>query len=135
MDVDVIFDLAELVTSGIIVGGFYFAYKHWKADERQSQALSNERMTQIVLQLAERWESEGMRKSRQKVNENVGTLKQVIEQADKDNNGDLYDLVAIGNYFDLVGMLVMEGCLSITVAYNLFNEQLKYYLINALTIN
>ena len=124
---DIAVNIAVIITPIVIGVGFIFAYKHWKADERQSQAISNARLTQIVLQLAERWESKEIRKSRQKVNENAKELKQAIEQADASDSEDLYDLVAVGNYFDALGVLVMEGCLSCSIAYNLFSESVQHY--------
>ncbi len=124
---DIVVNIAAIITPIVIGGGFIFAYKHWKADERQGEAISNARMTQIVLQLTEQWESEALKKSRQKVNENARQLKQAIEQADADDNEVLYDLVAVGNYFDALGVLVMEGCLSCAIAHNLFSESVGHY--------
>lgn len=123
----IIADIAVIITPIVVGAGFYFAYRHWKADERQSEVLSNARMSQIILQLTERWESPEIRKSRQKVNENAKRLKQEIEEADANDREDLYDLVAVGNYFDSVGVLVMEGCLSCTIAYDLFSESVQHY--------
>lgn len=127
-------NIAMIITPILIGGGFYFAYRQWKVAQRQGQASLSQleatrgaRIAQVILELAARWDSKELKESRLKVNENAERLKESIEQADANNSKELFDLVAVGNFFDTVGVLVMEGFLSCGIAYDLLGGPEEYY--------
>jgi len=130
----IVVNIAIIITPIVIGLGFVFAYKQlrassrqWEVASRQWQATRAARMAQVILEIAARWDSKDLKESRQKVNENAERLKEAIEQADANNSKDLYDLVEVGNFFDTLGVLVMEGFLSCRIAYDLLGGPEKNY--------
>ena len=116
-------NIAIIITPILIGIGFAFAYKQWEATRAA-------RMAQLILEIAARWDSKELKESRQKVSENAERLKQAIEEANANNSEDLYDLVEVGNFFDTVGVLIMEGFLSCRIAYDLLGEpEGNYYKV------
>ena len=120
-------NVAVIVTPLVIAAGFIFAYAHWKVDEKQNRAIINTRLTETVLRLFELWESPEMRKGRARVNVDAKQLKIAIEEADKQNSDILFDLVVVANYFDSLGVLVIEGCMSCSIAYDFWKEPVYHY--------
>jgi len=112
--------IASIVTPIVIAGGFGFAF-------RQLQSIRNSRMAQIVLSLAERWESSEMHESRCKVSQAGKNLKAEIDKAAKENSPELCGLVGVGNFFDFLGAIVKEGYLSCRTAYNLYWRAEQHY--------
>jgi len=131
---DIAANIAIILTPIVIGGGFYFAYKHWKATEgqleatdRQWQATRNARMAQIILSLAQRWESQEIQKSRCKVSECGNRLLEELKRADKENSADLCHLVAVANFFDFLGSMVMYGYFDVSTAYDLYWRAEEHY--------
>ena len=104
----------------VIVAGFIFAYRQWAS-------YRNARMAQIILSITERWDSPEMEQSRCKINQSGTNLKQDIEAADEKNSEDLCRLVMVANFFDAVGLMVMEGFLDSRICYNLFGRAEEHY--------
>lgn len=48
---DIAVNIAVILTPIVIAVGFWFAYKHWRATERQGESARNARMAQIVLSI------------------------------------------------------------------------------------
>ena len=119
--------IAIIITPIVIGLGFVFAYKQLRASYRQWETMRAARMAQVILELAAHWDSNGLKESRRKVRENADRLKEAIEEATRNNSEDLYDLVEVGNFFDTVGVLVMEGFVSCRIAYDLFGEPEENY--------
>jgi len=114
-------NIAMIITPILIGGGFYFAYREW-------QAMRATRMAQVILNLSSQWDGEELKESRQKVKRNANRLKQAIEEAQKNNSEDMFDLVQVGNFFDTLGVLVTEGFLTCRIAYDLFGApEASYY--------
>ena len=119
---DFLVHLATIITPIVLGFGFYFGWK-------QIVALKKARMAQIILMLNERWDSEYLEKSRQKLNEtgSASNIKDAIIKAEKENSNDLYLLIRVGNFYDTVGGLVHEGYLDKNIAYELMGKGCEFY--------
>lgn len=87
-------NIAVIITPILIGAGFFLAYRQW-------EAMRATRMAQLILELAAKWDSRELKESRQKVKKNAERLKQAIEEAHANNSEDLFDLVEVGNFFDI----------------------------------
>lgn len=118
---DTAVNAAIIATPIIIAVGFYFAYGQWQATRKA-------RMAQVVISLMNIWLSPEMAESRRKVNESGSNLKKDYESADKANQIEAYSsLTQVINLFDGLGLLVAEGFLETSVAYDLFGKAEKTY--------
>jgi len=120
MDLATAMKIASILTPIAIAAGFGFAY-------RQLQSLRNSRMAQIILSLAERWESSEIQLSRCKVSQCGEKLKAEIDKASKKSSSELCVLAGVGNFFDFLGAIVKEGYLSCQVAYGLYWRAEQHY--------
>lgn len=97
------------------------------------------RRSELIISLAQMWESPSLREARQMANElaDKGTLKDVIAQANKDNSKDYFVLMSIANFFDDLSAMITEGDLPPKLAKDLFGPPVKRYWSlyeNALTV-
>ena len=116
----IVVSIAIIITPILIVGGFYFAY-------RECQAIRALRIAQVILDLSAQWDGEELKESRQKVKQNAERLKQAIEEAQASSSKELFDLVQVGNFFDTLGVLVIEGFLNCRIAYDIFGAPEESY--------
>ncbi len=84
-------------------------------------------MSQVILSLSEEWHSEPMQRSRAAVNKQKDNIQQDLAQAQKSVGQDVYDLTRVSDFFDTLGLLVMEGFLSCRIAYDVLGEPEEYY--------
>ena len=109
---DMASNLAIIITPVVIGLGFFFA-------QRQLVSNRNTRMTEIVLSITARWDGAEMQASRQKVNKLGSNLWQELKAAETENREDFYVLLRVADFFDGIGLLVMEGFLARDMAYDL----------------
>ena len=112
--------IAVIATPIAIGVGFWFA-------RRQLQSGRNARMAQIVISLGSIWESREIREGRCKVTECGGNLKDKLNDAYRKNSPELCILVGVGNFFDHMGVMVMEGQLDCRIAYDLYWRAEEHY--------
>lgn len=113
---DIVSDIAIIATPVIILVGFVLTYKHL-------QASRHTRLAQMILSMTAEWDGVLMEESRWKVDECGKKLKSCIEkEAKKPNSKELHKLVRVANFFDSIGLLVMEGLLDVHMAYKLFGR-------------
>jgi len=117
--------IAVIVTPIIIGVGFWFAH-------RQLNSQRNARMAEIILHITDHWDSNDMKKCRMKVHSLGDKLKDKVEEETKNPNSlEILDLVKVANFFDSLGLMVMEGFISCPMAYQLFGraeeEHYGYY--------
>ncbi len=118
---DIIVNIAIIATPVIIAVGFYFTYGQW-------QAMRNARMAQVIISLMSVWDSPEMAESRRKVNESSSSLQKDYEAADKANQIEAYSsFIQAANFFDELGVLVAEGFLECSIAYEVFSKAEKTY--------
>jgi hypothetical protein len=118
---DTAISIAAITTPIIIALGFYFAY-------RQLQATRNTRIAQLVVMLMEFWNSPEVSEARRKINECGKKLKQTYEAADKADQIEAYgSLIRVANFFDGLGVLVVEGYVNLDVAYDMYGKAEKTY--------
>ncbi len=117
---DVVKDIALIITPIVIGVGFFFAH-------RQLVSNRNTRMAEIVLSITSRWDSTEMHESRCKLNQLGGKLGEAINKADSENTEDFYPLLRVADFFDALGLLVMEGFLSREMAFDLFGAAEEHY--------
>ena len=121
-------NLAGIATPIVIAIGFYFAYRHW-------EALLADRVAQIILSISEQWNSEGMRKARQLTYSYEKNLPAKIKELADANSPKWYELMSVPNFFDTLGLIVMEGLIPRPMAYRIFGETtLNYSLLYEPTI-
>ena len=113
---------ATIATPILILIGALFACRQWMSTR-------NSRMADIVLTLLQRWESEEMQRSRRAVSQYSSgkNLLEAVKKADEERLDSLCDLVAVGNFFDGLGVLLKHGYLEITAAYDLFWRAEEFY--------
>jgi len=109
-----------IVTPLLLVGAIAFAYTQWRSAQ-------NARMAQILLSITERWDSPDMEASRCKGAECGNQLTAKIEEADTENSSDLGALVMVANFFDTIGVMIVEGLLDCKMGYKLFGRAAEYY--------
>ena len=113
--------IATIATPVAIGVGFFFAY-------RQLQSARNARMAQIVLSITQQWDSKDMVESRNKVHAlGDGLASKIKEEINKKDSEELLTLVKVANFFDNLGLLVMEGCIPCPVAYRLFGRAEEHF--------
>ena len=117
--------IGMIVTPLLLGAGIYLTITQWKSSQ-------NTRMAQIMLSITERWDSKQMEESRHAIFKyDPEALRKAINEADKDNSEDLYKLIRVANFFDTVGLMVVEGLLKCETTYRLFGEAeantYKYY--------
>jgi len=117
--------IAIIATPIAIGAGFWFA-------RRQLISQRNARTAEIILHITEHWDSEDMKKCRMKVHGLGDELKTTIEaEAKKRDSEEILNLVKVANFFDSLGLMVMEGLIPCPMAYQLFGraeeEYYKYY--------
>ena len=118
---DTAVDIGLIATPVVIFIGFLFAYKQWRATR-------NARMAGIVMSITAQWDSPGMKESRRAVNALNYKLKEEIYEADRKNLPELYTLLEVANFFDALGLLIVEGLLSRRLGYRLFGRaEERYY--------
>lgn len=116
-----IVDIAIIATPVIILVGFVFMYRQLKANQ-------NTRLAQIILSMTEQWDGPVMKEGRRKVNACGTELKARIEKEQNDpNSEELYNLVGVANFFDSLGLLVMEGLIDTRVAFRLLGRAEDYH--------
>lgn len=110
-----------LILTPVVVGlGFYFA-------RRQLASAKNARMSEIVMAITARWNGPELEEGRHRINKLGSGLAVAIQEADASNSDDFYPLVRVANFFDALGLLVMEGFLSRQMAYDLFGAAEEHY--------
>ncbi len=110
-----------LILTPIIIGvGFFFAYRQWVASR-------NARMAAIILSITERWDSPDMIISRARVSKSGNNLRAEMERADADSSQDFQELAKVANFFDTLGLLVMEGFIDCPMGYTLFGRAEEHY--------
>ena len=108
--------IGMIATPLLLGGGIWLAVTQWKSGQ-------NTRMAQIMLSITERWDSKEMEASRHAIFQyEPEGLKQAINEADRNNSKDLYNLIRVANFFDTVGLMVVEGLLKCESTYKLFGE-------------
>ncbi len=117
---DIITNIAIILTPIVIGLGFFFA-------RRQLLSARNARMAEIILHVTERWDSTAMTESRMMVNRLGNDLTRAIKEADDKASDELAILVRVANFYDALGLLVMEGFLSRSMAYDFFGVSEEYY--------
>ncbi|MBA7673793.1 hypothetical protein ES703_81997 [subsurface metagenome] len=117
---DIAKDVALIITPIVIGLGFFFAH-------RQLVSNRNTRMAEIVLAITTRWDSAEMHASRSKLNQMGSKLWETLKAADTENTEDFYILLRVADFFDAIGLLVMEGFLSRKMAYDLFGAAEEHY--------
>ena len=118
---DVAVNVALIMTPIIIGAGFWFA-------SNQLKATHNARMAEIVMSITQRWESKDMRESRRMVHGYGDTLaRRIKEEAEKPDSQELSTLVQVGNFFDSLGLLVVEGLIDCPMAYKLFGRAEEHF--------
>ena len=105
-----------IATPLLVAGGIWLAITQLKSGQ-------NTRMAEILLSITERWDSKEMEESRHTIFEyEPKELAEAINEADKNNSDDLYKLIRVANFFDTVGLMVVEGLLRCEMTYKLFGE-------------
>lgn len=119
---DTIIGYATIAVPILVVIAILFAYTQWRSAQ-------NARMTQILLTIAERWECKDMEISRRLINTSstAKELKHKIDEADKANAEELIPLVRVANFFDTLGVMVVEGLLNSRMAFKLFGSAKNHY--------
>ena len=113
--------IAAIATPIAIGAGFWFA-------RRQLIAQRNTRMAEIILHITERWDSNDMKECRMKVHGLGDKLKATIEaEVGKPDSQEILNLVKVANFFDSLGLMVMEGFISCPMAYQLFGRAEEEY--------
>lgn len=117
--------IGMIATPALLGFGIWLAIRQWKSGQ-------NTRMAEIMLSITERWDSKEMEESRHAIFQyEPNALKEAINEADKNNTQDLYKLIRVANFFDTVGLMVIEGLLTCEMTYKLFGEAeanvYKYY--------
>lgn len=99
-----------------------------KAQE-QIEALRKTRTAEIILKLIEQWDSKDLQNSRQKLS-SLGTKEEVKKKIVEERDGkseDLYPLIMVSNFFDTLGVMVLNGYLEQQIAYDLFGIAFNTY--------
>jgi len=119
---DIFTNIAIILTPVVIGFGFFFA-------RRQLLSARNARMAEIILHVTERWDSAEIAESRMLVNRlGLGNkLTSAINRAEDGASDELAILVRVANFYDALGLLVMEGFLSRSMAYDFFGISEEYY--------
>jgi hypothetical protein len=120
MQLQTVADWAMIATPILLIAAIIFAYTQWRSGQ-------NARMAQIMLTITERWDSKDMEDSRCRVNKAGKNLKEEIKKADTESLPELWSLVRVGNFFDSLGVMVVEGLLSCKIGYKLFGSAEEYY--------
>ena len=116
-----IVNIAWIITPIVIGLGFFFAY-------RQLVATRNARMAEIILSITQQWDSPQMELSRRMVDQCGRHLRERIEEEEgKPDSEDLRTLVRVANFFDSLGLLIMEGFLSCSMTYKLFGRAEEHF--------
>lgn len=118
---DVAVNIAIILTPIVIGGGFLYA-------RRQLESTRNARMAQIILSISEQWDSKHMEESRHVVHACGDKLRNRIEEEEgKEDSEALSTLVRVGNFFDSLGLLVIEGFIDCAMAYKLFGRAEEHF--------
>ena len=117
---DIITNIALILTPVVIGVGFYFSH-------RQLVSARNARMASIILGVTARWDSKEIAESRIRVNQLGSQLAKTIEEENDKFREDLCVLVRVANFYDALGLLVMEGFLSRSMAYDFFGVSEEHY--------
>ena len=117
--------IGMIVTPLLLGGAIWLAVYQWKSGR-------NTRIAQIMLSITERWDSKEMEESRYTIFQHKPKeLRNAINEADENNSQELYKLIRVANFFDTVGLMVVEGLLHCETTYRLFGEAeanaYKYY--------
>lgn len=113
--------VALIATPIVIAIGFWFARK-------QLMCNKNANMSEIILDISARWQSAEMERSRRVIRENKERLGETIVTAyESDTQEQYYDLVRVADFFDALGLMVVEGFLDRKIAYSMFGEVEKVY--------
>lgn len=108
--------IGMVITPLLLGGAIWLAVNQWKSGR-------NTRIAQIMLSITERWDSKEMEESRHAIFQfEPKELKKAIDEADKNNSQELYKLIRVANFFDTVGLMVVEGLLHCETTYRLFGE-------------
>ena len=117
---DILTNIAIILTPIVIGLGFFFAH-------RQLLSGQNARMAGIILSVTERWDSPAISESRMRINKLGNDLTRTIKEADDTASEELAVLVRVANFYDALGLLVMEGFLNRSMAYDYFGVSEEYY--------
>ena len=112
--------IAIIATPIFITIGFLFAY-------RQIISNRNTRMAQVILSITTRWDNLEMRESRALINRLGKDLEQSIKTAQTNSSEELYTLLIVADFFDVLGSLVVEGLLDSKIAYGLYCVAEEHY--------
>jgi len=117
-----IVNIAWIITPIVIGLGFFYA-------RRQLAATRNARVAEIFLSITKQWDSSEMEESRCMIDQyNSTRLRQRIEEENaKPGSKDLRLLVRVANFFDSLGLLVMEGLIGCSMAYKLFGRAEEHF--------
>lgn len=111
---------AAIITPLLIVGAIIFAYTQWRSAQ-------NARVAHILLAITERWDSQDMEIARGVVSACGDDLLAKIDAADTSNSDELYRLVRVANFFDTIGVMIVEGLLDCMMGFKLFGRAEEHY--------
>lgn len=90
--------------------------------------MRNTRTAQLIISLAGRWDSTEMAQARQAVNLSGRNLKTDFDNADKQNDIKAYtDYIRVANFFDELGLLVSQGFIKCSIAWEVWGKTEKNY--------
>ncbi len=119
---DIVTAIAALFTFGVLTFAAFYA-------RHQLHSLERTREAQLLSDLSRRWDEELLGESRQAVEKyKDGTkLKQALKELKENNNKQYYVLLRLPDFYEDLGLLVTNKCLSPQLAKDMFGTVIKYH--------
>lgn len=125
---------AQIVTPIVLLLGFGFAYyqllemrKQIHETQRMTESARRARMAQVIDSLSEFWESEVLRRGRKLASDHPKVLKDHFLKIDQENSDEYYYIAAVANFMDTLGVVVKEGFLDCSIAFDIFHRAEDHY--------
>lgn len=95
----------------------------WESEIESRRATESD----ILMRIAEIWDSEDFIKARQLVGKHEDNLQEVIQKYEKENQEEYFLITKVANYFENVGVLIDRGYLPRDLVMDLFGDSAGYY--------
>jgi len=119
---DVVIAVAAALTFVVLLAAAICAWFELRHRERDREA-------QLLADLSRRWDEESLTEPRQLVEEykERNKLKQAMVNFRDKNDKEAYVLLRLPDFFEELGLLVRNKCLSLQLAKDMFGTAIKYH--------
>ncbi len=119
----------DIVIAGAAALTFFILLAAVIIAKREINCIDRTREAELLVDLSRRWNEEQLTESRKAArNYKSGTeLKEAIQKLRGNNDKEYYELVRLPDFFEALGVLVSNSCLSKQLTKDLFGTVIKYY--------